>query len=354
MIDLPVVSKPVAAAAHPGANSPQRDPGAPADETPFQAVLAQELALAPAGQPPHGLAAHSAGAKGTANLKADDDAPAAAAAGDLLPTPPAAAAIPALPADAGTLPFSSAAAGASAAALPPASGARQAPALDVRRERAGIGPAAAHTEVQLPAAPAADSFAAGKPVPGAAAATRRETAFDALLPEPHKEAMPAALGGSVGAAAAPVAHPAAVVTTRVGDHAWDQALGDRLVWMAGQNHQVAQLHLNPPELGPLQVTLTLNHDQASAQFVSGHALVRDAIEAALPRLREMLADNGIALGNTSVSADAFREQAQQQQQQQHAPRAYPAAGAGANAGAAMDSAGTQLLRAARGLVDTFA
>ena len=176
------------------------------------------------------------------------------------------------------------------------------------------------------------------------------TAFDASLPEPRKEAMPAVLASHAGAAPAAAAHAAAALKPRVGDHGWDQALGDHLVWMAGQNHQVAELHLNPPELGPLKITLTLNHDQASAQFVSAHAPVRDAIEAALPRLREMLADNGITLGNASVSADAFREQAQPQPE----PRGPAATTAGATAGAAMDSAGTQLLRAARGLVDTFA
>ena len=142
-----------------------------------------------------------------------------------------------------------------------------------------------------------------------------------------------------------------MLDARVGEHGWDQALGDKLVWMAGQKQQVAELHLNPPELGPLKITLTLNHDQASAQFVSEHAAVRDALETAMPRLREMLADNGIALGNASVSSESFPEQAPPQQDTRAVP-ATTAASASADAGAA--ERGAQLLRRAHGLVDTFA
>jgi flagellar hook-length control protein FliK len=135
----------------------------------------------------------------------------------------------------------------------------------------------------------------------------------------------------------------------VGERGWDQGLGDKLVWMASQKHQVAELHLNPPDLGPLKITLTLDHDQASAQFVSAHASVREAIEAAMPRLREMLADGGITLGNTSVSTDSFREQAQHEPRAYQAPSAAPAA---ADSGAG--TRGEHRLRRAHGLVDTFA
>jgi flagellar hook-length control protein FliK len=82
------------------------------------------------------------------------------------------------------------------------------------------------------------------------------------------------------------------------------------MWMANQNHQVAELHLNPPNLGPLEVRLTINNDQASALFVSQHSAVRDAIESAMPRLREMLADNGITLGNASVGSESLGQQQQ--------------------------------------------
>ena len=72
--------------------------------------------------------------------------------------------------------------------------------------------------------------------------------------------------------------------------------------MVSQQQQVAELSLNPPDLGPLQIVLTVDNDQASAMFVSNNADVRQALEAALPRLKEMMADSGISLGNTTISS----------------------------------------------------
>jgi len=102
--------------------------------------------------------------------------------------------------------------------------------------------------------------------------------------------------------------PALPVTPRVGSAEWGGAVGERVVWMANQSHQVAELHLNPPNLGPIEVRLTISNDQASALFVSHHSAVREAIETALPRLREMLADNGIMLGNVTVGSESFSQQ----------------------------------------------
>lgn len=95
---------------------------------------------------------------------------------------------------------------------------------------------------------------------------------------------------------------------RLGAPGWDNALGQRVLWMVSQQQQVAELTLNPPDLGPLQVVLTLNNDQASATFISQNADVRQALEAALPRLKEMMADSGLSLGNTAVSADTSQQQ----------------------------------------------
>ncbi len=86
----------------------------------------------------------------------------------------------------------------------------------------------------------------------------------------------------------------------VGDPAWGSAIGERLVWMVKGDHQVAELKITPPNLGPMEVKLTINHDQASVSFVSNHALVRDALEAAIPRLREMLAEQSLNLVQVDV------------------------------------------------------
>jgi flagellar hook-length control protein FliK len=98
------------------------------------------------------------------------------------------------------------------------------------------------------------------------------------------------------------------VNTPVAHDGWGDELSQKVTWMSTQHEQTAELHLNPPQLGPLDVVLHVSGDQATAMFTSPHAAVRDAVELALPKLREMLAGNGIMLGNATVSDQAPRDQ----------------------------------------------
>ncbi len=141
------------------------------------------------------------------------------------------------------------------------------------------------------------------------------------------------------------------LSPNVGTTAWNQALGDKIVWMAAGAQQSATLTLNPPDLGPLQVVLNVSNDQASAHFMAAQPEVRQALEAALPRLREMMQDAGIQLGQANVSADTPRQQDTQDRTASGAPTAF------GNRDGAEDLAGMALpppTRTGRGLVDTFA
>lgn len=82
---------------------------------------------------------------------------------------------------------------------------------------------------------------------------------------------------------------------------WDQAMGQRVVWMVRNNMQEAQIQLNPRELGPISVRVSVNNDQASVHFIAQHASTREALDAAIPRLREMLAESGLNLAQSDVS-----------------------------------------------------
>ena len=99
---------------------------------------------------------------------------------------------------------------------------------------------------------------------------------------------------------------------QVGAAGWDGALAQKVVWLVGERQQTAQLHLNPPQLGPLEVRLSVapadQNAVANAQFASPHAAVREALEAAMPRLREILAESGITLGNATVGNGSFQQQ----------------------------------------------
>ena len=98
----------------------------------------------------------------------------------------------------------------------------------------------------------------------------------------------------------------------LGNHDWNNQLGQRVVWMSSQTNQTAEIRINPPELGPIELRLTLDNQQstqnATLHFASPHAEVRDAIENSMPRLRELMANAGITLGNATVSGESFPRQ----------------------------------------------
>jgi flagellar hook-length control protein FliK len=81
---------------------------------------------------------------------------------------------------------------------------------------------------------------------------------------------------------------------------FDDGFGARLVWMAEQRLGHAEIRLNPEHLGPIEVRVQMDGTQVSAEFQSSHPGVRQAIEASLPRLREMLGQQGLQLGQTDV------------------------------------------------------
>jgi flagellar hook-length control protein FliK len=99
------------------------------------------------------------------------------------------------------------------------------------------------------------------------------------------------------------------VSTPIRDQNWAGDFAQKIVWLASSDRQSAQLTLNPPQMGPIEISLNIDKGSATASFVSASAEVRDAIETALPRLREMFASAGIALGQTNVSAQSFQQQA---------------------------------------------
>lgn len=117
--------------------------------------------------------------------------------------------------------------------------------------------------------------------------------------------------GQPGLAAANDPAPAATgsLAPQVGSDEWSKALGQQVAQMGKAGHQVTELQLNPPGLGPLKVTLSMSDQQMHAVFVSAHSSVRAAVEAALPQLRSTLADSGISLGQTSVGAQSQQQTA---------------------------------------------
>jgi flagellar hook-length control protein FliK len=63
----------------------------------------------------------------------------------------------------------------------------------------------------------------------------------------------------------------------------------------------AELRLHPAHLGPIDVSVTVHNDEVNVSFNATHPATREALESSLPRLRELLGDAGLSLGNASVS-----------------------------------------------------
>lgn len=103
-----------------------------------------------------------------------------------------------------------------------------------------------------------------------------------------------------------VAQTAIPVT--VGQPQWSQAVGEKVLWLAAQNITAAEIRLDPPDLGPMQVKVSINQDQASVSFTSHHAGVREALDQNLNRLRDMFNEQGLNLVNVDVSDKSFHRQ----------------------------------------------
>jgi flagellar hook-length control protein FliK len=123
---------------------------------------------------------------------------------------------------------------------------------------------------------------------------------------PAAFAMPTVQGEALGVSSAASRQVAQLVTPFMQPQ-WQSELGEKVVWLAGRQGQLAELSLNPPSLGSIEVRLNLSGQEAGAQFFSANPVVREAIEAALPRLREMMAEAGLSLGQAMVSSEPFRD-----------------------------------------------
>ena len=83
-------------------------------------------------------------------------------------------------------------------------------------------------------------------------------------------------------------------------------LGARIQVMLRDGLGKAQIQLHPAELGRLQVTISTDGDQARVAFLADAGATRDAIEHSLPRLREMLEQNGLQLAQSDVGQRGFQ------------------------------------------------
>lgn len=89
-----------------------------------------------------------------------------------------------------------------------------------------------------------------------------------------------------------------VMMTRPG---WGEAVVDKVMWMSAQHLKTAEIALDPPELGALQIRVSTQNDQTSVSFTSPNANVREALDQNMNRLRDMIQGEGLQLVDAEVS-----------------------------------------------------
>ncbi|MEZ8740416.1 flagellar hook-length control protein FliK [Photobacterium swingsii] len=85
-------------------------------------------------------------------------------------------------------------------------------------------------------------------------------------------------------------------------------LAEKVNIMMSKNLKHVDIRLDPPELGKVQIKLSMNQDQASIQFTAANAQTRELLEHSMPRLRELMQQQGVQLAQTSVQQDTSRQQ----------------------------------------------
>ncbi|PPI86098.1 flagellar hook-length control protein FliK [Marinobacter maroccanus] len=111
--------------------------------------------------------------------------------------------------------------------------------------------------------------------------------------------------------AAPLRGYATSIDVPVGHAEWGDKLVGKLSWLTARNMSVAEIHLTPPDMGPMEVKVRVQNEQASITVHSANPVVRDQLELHSHRLRDMLGEQGLSLAGFDVS-DSPRQQAGEQ------------------------------------------
>ncbi|MGR3886212.1 flagellar hook-length control protein FliK [Pseudomonas sp. 1152_12] len=121
---------------------------------------------------------------------------------------------------------------------------------------------------------------------------------------------------------------------------WTEEVVNRVMYLSSANLKSAEIQLQPAELGRLDIKVNMTADQqAQVTFMSGHAVVREALESQSGRLREMFAQQGMGQVDVNVSDQSRGWQGQgQEQQPQNQARSVSGSGGRGDGGDGSDHA----------------
>lgn len=89
------------------------------------------------------------------------------------------------------------------------------------------------------------------------------------------------------------------------------AVKDKVMVMINQKIQQVEIQLDPPEMGNIHVKVNLQNEQAAVQFVVQNQQAKDALEQNMNKLREMLSQSGVDVGDANIEQRQASEQNEQ-------------------------------------------
>jgi len=119
--------------------------------------------------------------------------------------------------------------------------------------------------------------------------------------------------------------------------------------MAGNNLNGATLQVNPPQLGPIELRVSVENGHAQVWLSAHSPATLDALQSSTPKLREMLSSQGFVQVSVDVSQRSFQDRSPYPQNSQWTPSSEDEAAAATSAVGAAASP-----RAALGVVDAYA
>ena len=93
-----------------------------------------------------------------------------------------------------------------------------------------------------------------------------------------------------------------------------QQMAEKVKWLVNSNNMQADIRLDPPELGSVKIRVNISGEAASVSFVVQSQQARDVLEQQTPRLKELLEEQGIELGQSSVEQENGEQQAGEQEE----------------------------------------
>jgi flagellar hook-length control protein FliK len=145
------------------------------------------------------------------------------------------------------------------------------------------------------------------------------------------------------------AAPTLRVSAEIGTPEFAQDVTDHVSWMVGNSLNNAKLEVNPAQLGPIEVRIAVQGNQAQISLTAHSALTRDALEASSPKLREMLGAQGFAQVSVDISQRSFQDRSPSAQSYDWQPPSDRSASS-----AAPTSVSASTPRISSGVLDAYA